>query len=251
MPSVCTSGVTCPFGSPCELLPALVTHTVTLMCKRHCNLRRFTGKDPTECGLLPPPAGQPGTCAFEEEDAWCSSCPAHRDPALRQVPAGEFMLPLTGSLQGSLWAIQGTGFFPPEVHQVAQFQAGCALLLNYQKRKRHMRGFPNSQPDTQRAALAGCPAPKLPALPSCSQQRCGTHVPCRGQTRDSGTGCNSPKATAMMSKMAPGTCRRHLIYMVSKHQWLLELQERLHRSCCAGASLPSLSYTTKCKKKLN
>lgn len=129
----------------------------------------------------------------------------HRDPALRQIPAGEFMLPLTGSLQGSLWAIQGTGFFPPEVHQVAQFQASCSLLLNYQKGKRHMCGFPNSQPDTQPAVLAGCPALKLPGLPSCTQQCCGTHIPCKGQTCDSGTGCNRPKPGEMISKMAPVT----------------------------------------------
>lgn len=153
-----------PLGSPCELLPALVSHTVTFMCKRHHNPHGFTGADQADCDLLTPTAGQPGTCAFERDDAWCSSCPAQRDPALRQVPAEVLMLALmlllTGSLQGSLWAIQGAGFFPPEVHQVAQFQASCALLLNYQegKRKRCMWGFPNSQP----TAPAGCPATNSP-----------------------------------------------------------------------------------------
>lgn len=130
------------------------------MCKRHHNPHGSTGIDQADCNLLPPTAGQPGTCAFEGDDAWCSSCPAHRDPALRQVPAEAPMLSLTGSLQGSLWAIQGAGFFPPKVHQVAQFQASCALLLNYQKGKRRcMWGFPNSQPTVP----AGCPAPNSPA----------------------------------------------------------------------------------------
>lgn len=44
---------------------------------------------------LPPPAGQPGTCAFKEGDAWGSSCPARQDPAPRKVPAEGLMLPLT------------------------------------------------------------------------------------------------------------------------------------------------------------
>lgn len=48
-------------------------------------------------------------------------------------PAEGLMLSLTRSLQGSLWAIHGAGLLPAKVHQVAQFQASCALLLNYQE----------------------------------------------------------------------------------------------------------------------
>lgn len=63
------------------------------------------------------------------------------------------MLPLTRSLQGSLWAIQGAGLLPPEVHQVAQFQASCALLLNYRNEKDACVAFPAPSPLSQLEVL--------------------------------------------------------------------------------------------------
>lgn len=93
-------------------------------------------------------------------------------------------------------------FFLPRFIRLLSFRPVVPFFLTTGKERDIHMAFP-AHSRTRSAVPAGCPAPKLPALPSCTQQHCGTHIPCRGQTCDSGTGCNSPQPREMMSEMAP------------------------------------------------